>query len=98
MTSGRGRMHYITCLTEKFHDLSNKLKRLFCFCLERFISPREINPFNISPREINLFSRNSLFLTTSDLGHRWDETHVIFIFFLTKITLLCTFDVTDVNK
>ena len=38
---------------------TNKIRN-FVFCLERFISSREINPF----------SRNSFFLTTGDPRHR----------------------------
>ena len=43
-----------------------------------FVLPRKI----ISSKEIIPFSRNSFFLTTSDPRHRWDETHVLFIFIL----------------
>ena len=48
---------------------TNKIRN-FVFCLERFISSREIN----------LFSRNSFFLTTGDPRHRGDETHVSYSF------------------
>ena len=50
---------------------TNKIRN-FVFCLERFISSREINPF----------SWNSFFLTTGDPRHRRDETHVLFMFVL----------------